>query len=66
MNEPEILLSEVEWAIAKLRINNGVGIDGIPAELIKNGEHLTKKIIKICKWIWDNEELLQSGLSPFC
>ena len=31
VNEPEILLSEVEWAIAKLRNNKGVGIDGIPA-----------------------------------
>jgi len=58
MNEPEILLSEAEWAIAKLRNNKGVGIDGIPAELIKNGgEDLTKKILEICKWIWDNEEL---------
>jgi len=47
MNEPEILLSEAEWAIAKLRNNKGVGIDGIPAELIKNGgEDLTKKDIR--------------------
>ena len=60
INDPEILLSEAEWAIAKLRNNKGVGIDGIPAELIKNGgEDLTKKIFEICKWIWDNEELPQ-------
>ena len=60
MNEAEVLLSEVEWAIAKLRNTKGVGIDGIPAELIKNGgEDLTKHIVEISKWIWNNEELPQ-------
>ena len=60
MNEPEILPSEVGWAIAKLRNNKGVGIDGIPAELTKNGgEDLTKNIVEISKWIWNNEELPQ-------
>ena len=51
-------MSEVEHAVKKLKNNKGVGIDGIPGELLKNGgQELTKKMYEICNWIWTNEDI---------
>ena len=35
--EPEILCSEVKWAVKKLSDGKSSGLDGLPAELIKAG-----------------------------
>ena len=57
-DEPGILLNEVEHAVKKLKNNKGVGFDGIPGELLKNGgQELTKKMYEICNWIWTNEDI---------
>ena len=52
LDEPDILLTEVERAIRDLKNNKSVGIDGIPAELRKNGgQELSKIIYDICNCI---------------
>ena len=49
----EILLSEVENAINKLKNNKSPGIDEIPAELIRaGGPQTAKEIHVICNKIW--------------
>ena len=52
-DEDEILLSEVENAINKLKNNKSPGIDDIPAELIRaGGPQIAKEIHVICNKIW--------------
>ena len=52
-DEDEILLSEVENAINKLKNNKSPGIDEIPAELIRaGGPQIAKEIHVICNKIW--------------
>ena len=47
---PEILESEVEEAIDRLKGNKAVGVDGIPSEFWKHlGEENRKKLVDICK-----------------
>ena len=57
-DEPDILLSEVEYAVTKLKNNKSVDIDGIPGEFLKSGGHeLTNKMYEICNWIWMNKDI---------
>ena len=60
VNEPSdqdnfpILESEVEAAIQALKMAKSVGIDNIPAELIKAGGHIVIQILlDICNKIWE-------------
>ena len=60
VNEPSnqdnfpILESEVEAAIQALKMGKSAGIDNIPAELIKAGEHIVIQILlDICNKIWE-------------
>ena len=49
----DILLEEVEWAIARLKRSKSPGVDGISAEMIKaGGNELTKKLHEIYQQIW--------------
>ena len=55
--EPTIMEAEVEWAIRQLKDNKAPGLDGIPIELIKEGEEaVIKTITKICNQIWRTGE----------
>jgi hypothetical protein len=57
LSEPSL---EVETAIEKLRRNKSLGIDQIPAELIKaGGETLYSEICELICSIWNKEELPQ-------
>uniref|UniRef100_H3A4I6 Reverse transcriptase domain-containing protein n=1 Tax=Latimeria chalumnae TaxID=7897 RepID=H3A4I6_LATCH len=49
-----ILRSEVEEAIKSLKIGKAVGIDNIPAELLKHGEVIIDVMSKICNKICEN------------
>jgi hypothetical protein len=53
--EPDVLESEVEWAIRQLPNNKAPGVDGIPAELLKPIPRaaltaLCQKIWRTCSW----------------
>ena len=56
--EPEPLFSEVEAAIRQLKNGKSPGMDGIPAELLKNTgpsgmkvmHHLCVKVWQTCQW----------------
>ena len=60
VNEPTdqdsfpILESEVEAAIRALKISKSPGVDNIPAELLKSGGDILKKLLTdICNKIWE-------------
>ena len=57
VEEPAILLSEVENAIKKMKTGKSPGIDNIPAELIKAaGTSGAKVMLRICNAIWRKNE----------
>ena len=50
------LESEVEAAIRALKIGKSPGVDNIPAELLKSGGDILKKLpTDICNKIWETE-----------
>lgn len=52
-DEPEILRSEVEEALRKLKSGNAAGFDNIPAEFINSGGANTIDVLhKICNSVW--------------
>ena len=66
VNEPTdqdsflILESEVEAAIRALKIGKSPGVDNIPAELLKSGGDILKKLLTdICNKIWE------TGIWPY-
>jgi len=57
-SENSVLKDEIIMAISKLKNNKGVGIDGIPAELIKHGgDAITNQIYKLTEMIWSEENI---------
>ena len=55
--EPDILESEVKWALGSITTNKASGGDGIPAELfqiLKN--HAVKVLHSICQQIWKTQQ----------
>ncbi len=53
MNEPEILISEVEDAIRSLKNRKAVGHNNIPSELLKfAGDNTVNVLHKICNCVW--------------
>ncbi|XP_062826556.1 uncharacterized protein LOC134296216, partial [Anolis carolinensis] len=55
--EPDILRSEVEWALRSIANNKAAGDDGIPAELFKILEGDAVKIMHaICQQIWKTQD----------
>ena len=51
--EPDILESEVKWALGSITMSNTSGGDGIPAELFQVLKHDDVKVLhSICQQIW--------------
>ena len=56
-NEPDIMLSEIEKAMNKMKSGKSPGFDEIPAELIKTtGDVGIKLFHKLCNQIWSTKE----------
>ena len=64
--EPDILESEVKWALESITMNKASGGDGIPAELfqiLKDGA--VKVLHSICQHIWKTQQWPQDWKSQF-
>ncbi|CAF1545793.1 unnamed protein product, partial [Rotaria magnacalcarata] len=55
--EPDILESEIKWALECIANNKASGIDEIPAELFKIlGDDVVKILLAICQQIWKTQQ----------
>ena len=55
--EPDILKSEVKWALGSISTNNASGDDGIPVELFQILKDDTVKVLhSICQQIWKTQQ----------
>uniref|UniRef100_A0A803U173 ribonuclease H n=1 Tax=Anolis carolinensis TaxID=28377 RepID=A0A803U173_ANOCA len=55
--QPDILRSEIEWALRSTANNKAAGDDGIPAELLKIWKDDVVKVMHaICQQIWKTQE----------
>ena len=59
--EPDILGSEVKWALGSITMNKANGGDGIPAELFKIlRDNAVKVLHSICQQIWKTQQWPQN------
>ena len=55
--EPDILESEVRWALESITMNKASGGDGIPAELFQILKDDAVKVLRsICQQIWETQQ----------
>ena len=55
--EPDILESEIKWALVRITTNKASGGDGIPAELFQIlKEDAVKVLHSICQQIWKTQQ----------
>ena len=55
--EPDILESEVKWALESIIMNKASGGDGIPVELFQILEHDSVNVLhSICQQIWKTQQ----------
>ena len=55
--EPDILESEVKWALGSITMNKASGGDGIPVELFRILKHDAVKVLhSICQQIWKTQQ----------
>ena len=55
--EPDILESEVKWALGSITMNKASGGDGIPAELFQIlKDDAVKVLCSICQQIWKTQQ----------
>ena len=55
--EPDILESEVKWALESITTNKASGGDGIPAELFQIVKDDAVKVLhSICQQIWKTQQ----------
>ena len=55
--EPDILESEVKWALGSITMNKASGGDGIPAGLFQNlRDDAVKVLNSICQQIWKTQQ----------
>ena len=58
--EPDILESEVKWALGRMAINKASGGDGIAVELFQSlNDDVVKVLHSICQQIWKTQQWLQ-------
>ena len=50
--EPDILESEVKWALGNITMNKASGGDGIPVELFQVLKDAVKVLHSVCQQIW--------------
>ena len=54
----EITSEEVSHVIRKMKNGKALGIDGIPAELLKQGgKEMVKRITRLCNHVWKSGEV---------
>ena len=64
--EPDILESEVKWALESITTNKASGGDGIPVEPFQFLEDDAVKVLhSICQKIWESEQSPQDWKSQF-
>ena len=64
-DEPQILESEVRWALKVISDDKSPGSDKIPIELVKNGgEKTVKAITGLCQKIWATKDTRCMCFSP--
>ena len=55
--EPDVLESEVKWALKSITTNKGIGGDGIPGELFQILKDDAMKVLhSICQQIWKTQQ----------
>ena len=55
--EPDILESEVKWALESITMNKASGGDGIPVELLQILEDDAVKVLhSVCQQIWKTQQ----------
>ena len=55
-DEPDILLSEVQEAIKKLKNQKAPGIDDIPSELLQHADYSVAIVLqKLCNSVWKSK-----------
>ena len=55
--EPDIVKSEVKWALGNIAMNKASGGDGIPVELFQNLKDDAEKVLhSICQQIWKTQQ----------
>ena len=63
---PDILESEVKWALGSIITNKASGGDGIPVELFQILKDDAVKVLNsICQQIWKTQQWPQSAKSQF-
>ena len=62
--EPDILESEVRWALESITRNKVSGGDGIPVELFQLEDDDVKVLHSICQQIWKTQQWPQDWKSP--
>ena len=64
--EPDILESEVMWALGSITTNKASGGDGIPVELFQILEDDAVKVLhSICQQIWETQRWPRTGKGQF-
>ena len=64
--EPDILESEVKWALESITTNKASGGDGIPVELFQiMKDDVVKVLHSVCQQIWKTQQWPQSVKSQF-
>ena len=64
--EPDILDSEVKWALGSITTNKAKGGDGIPVEVFQILEDDAVKVLhSICQQIWKSQQWPQDWKSCF-
>ena len=55
--EPDILESEVKWALESINMNKASGGDGVPVKLFQILEYDAVKVLQsICQQIWKTQQ----------
>ena len=62
--EPDILESEVKWALGSITANKANGGDGILAELFQIKDDVMKVLHSICQQIWKTQQWSQDWKRP--
>ena len=64
--EPDILESEVKWALESITTNKASGNDGIPVELFQTLKNDAVKVLhSICQQIWKTQQWHRTGKGQF-